>query len=204
MTLEWHDERKEIFLASTHLDLWISGFVGRRRGMNTSTSPRVYVGTYAKYNNGNLTGSWLALSDYADREAFLEAARELHKDESDPELMFQDFEGFPRSFYGESEIKSDLWEWLELSDDDKELLSVYLEEVNQDGDIDAARDAFMGTANSEADWAETYLEETCGLEGVPAHLRNYIDFEAYARDAQLGGDVTFVRHQGEVWVFRSN
>jgi antirestriction protein len=35
----------------------------------------------------------------------------------------------------------------------------------------------------------------------PEHLRNYKDYEAYARDARLGGDVSFVEHDGDVWVF---
>ena len=42
---------------------------------------KVYVGTYAKYNNGSLSGAWLDLSDYSDKEEFYEACRELHKDE---------------------------------------------------------------------------------------------------------------------------
>jgi antirestriction protein len=58
--------------------------------------------------------------------------------------------------------------------------------------------------SNEEDWAAEWLEETGGLEGVPAHLANYIDFEAYARDARLGGDVVFVRHDGELWVFNNN
>jgi antirestriction protein len=48
---------------------------------------RVYVGTYGKYNTGSIKGAWLNLADYADKEAFLTACTELHKDESDPELM---------------------------------------------------------------------------------------------------------------------
>ena len=32
------------------------------------------------------------LADYKDAEEFLEACYELHKDEEDPELMFQDYE----------------------------------------------------------------------------------------------------------------
>ena len=39
---------------------------------------RIYVGTYAKYNAGSIKGAWLDLEDYADRDAFLEACRELH------------------------------------------------------------------------------------------------------------------------------
>lgn len=168
------------------------------------TSPRIYVGTYAKYNNGSIKGAWLDLEDYSDKESFLTACAELHKDESDPELMFQDYEGFPKSFYSESSVSDELFAWLDLDEDDRELLEVYRDNVNQDGAIDEAREAFMGKADTESDWAAQWLEDTGGLEGVPAHLQNYIDFEAYARDARLGGDVTFVRHDGELWIFNNN
>ena len=43
----------------------------------TLSEARVYVGTYGKYNNGSLFGAWLDLSDYADKEEFYEACREL-------------------------------------------------------------------------------------------------------------------------------
>lgn len=53
---------------------------------------KIYVGTYAKYNNGSIFGEWMNLSDYEDLEEFYTACKELHKDEQDPEFMFQDFE----------------------------------------------------------------------------------------------------------------
>lgn len=162
---------------------------------------RIYVGTYAKY----IGGAWLDLEDYADKEAFHAACLELHKDEVDPELMFQDFEGFPRSYYSESSVPEALWEWLALDEHEQELLAAYQHGVTDDGTIEQARGAFIGKADSEADWAAQWLEETGGLEGVPEHLKNYIDFEAYARDARLGGDVCFVRYDdGELWVFSNN
>ena len=37
---------------------------------------KVYVGTYVKYNNGSLSGAWLDLSDYSDKEEFYEALSE--------------------------------------------------------------------------------------------------------------------------------
>jgi len=55
--------------------------------MNTDVQPRIYVGTYAKYNSGSIKGQWLNLKDYSDKDDFLAACRELHKDESDPEFM---------------------------------------------------------------------------------------------------------------------
>lgn len=166
--------------------------------------PKVYVGTYAKYNNGSIKGAWLDLEDYSDHEGFLEACKALHADEPDPELMFQDFEGFPRSYYSESSIDANLWDWLELEEDDRALLEVYQNAVDSDADIDRAREAFCGKYDTEADWAEQWLEDTGGLQGVPDHLRNYIDFESYARDARLGGDMVFERHDGELWVFYAN
>jgi antirestriction protein len=164
---------------------------------------RIYVGTFSKYNSGSIKGAWLNLENYSDKDAFLSACRELHKDESDPELMFQDYEGFPKSLYSESSVSDELWQWLELDEDDRELLAIYQDNVNQNGDIDEARDNFTGKFDSESDWAANFLEDTGGLEGVPEHLRNYIDFEAYARDTRLGGDMVFVRQAGEVWAFHS-
>jgi len=165
---------------------------------------RIYVGTYAKYNAGSIAGAWLNLEDYSDREEFLTACAELHKDEPDPELMFQDYEGFPKALYSESSVSDAIWEWLELDEDDRELLAVYQDHVDSAGDIDQARDAFMGKADTKADWAAQWLEETGGLVGVPEHLQNYIDYEAYARDAEYSGDVTFVRHDGELWIFSNH
>ncbi|MDN3710147.1 antirestriction protein ArdA [Myroides ceti] len=53
--------------------------------INTSEAS-VYVGTYGKYNDGSIFGERLTLSDYADKEEFYTACRELHNDEEDPNL----------------------------------------------------------------------------------------------------------------------
>ena len=114
--------------------------------------------------------------------------------------MYQDFEGFPRAMYSESSVSDALWDWLALDEDDRELLAVYQDHVDADGDIEEARDAFMGKHSSPEDWAANFLEDTGALSEVPEGLRNYIDFAAYARDAGYDG-MSFVRHDGEVWVF---
>jgi len=267
---------------------------------DAETKPSIYVGTYKKYNEGNLKGKWLNLEDYADKEAFFEACAELHKDEEDPELMFQDFEGFPKRFYHESSVPDALWGWIELDEDDREILEIYIDEVVNDDNatIDTARDALLGKAGSKEDWAQEFLDDTGGLSTdqlgyyltmsdtdrqlfaqeeadnraenrddddvlKEADLRDEyeaeeadtkkeailekakeavreseyeetykamedpvdyfveqqgiytleelakasfisIDYEAYARDAELSGDVTFVRKDGEVWVFSNH
>lgn len=173
--------------------------------MNTNTTTaRVYVGTYAKYNSGSIAGAWLTCDDYADKDAFLEACAELHKDESDPELMFQDHEGIPDGYISESSIDESLWEFLELDDDEKEIVTLYRDNVRDDATIDEAKEAYLGTYDSEEDWAAQYWEESGLLADIPEHAQNYIDYEAYARDARLGGDVVFIRHNGDTWVFSNH
>jgi antirestriction protein len=142
---------------------------------------KVYVGTYQKYNNGSIEGAWLDLEDYADHDEFIEACMELHKDEEDPELMFQDYEEFPERFYGESSIDADLWDWLELDDDDREMWDAFLECFGG-GTLENARDAYQGKFESDEAFAEDYIESTGMLSDVPDNLRNYFDTERFARD----------------------
>lgn len=172
----------------------------RQRKMSNQVNARVYVGTYAKYNQGSLKGAWLNLNDYSDKNTFLEACRELHKDEDDPELMFQDHEGIPQGMVGESWISDEVWEWLGMDDDDRELLALYRENIYDKADLDTAKEAFRGTAESAAAWAEEFLEETGDLDKVPENLRNHIDFQSYADELDTEGWY-FIQHNGKTWVF---
>ena len=159
---------------------------------NLTDQPAVYVGTYEKYNNGDLTGAWLDVSQYSDRVAFYQACAALHADEDDPELMFQDFQGFPTSYYAESWLDVNLWEWLDLDDDEKEMVEAYHDNIDRDASIECIKDAFCGTWDSAERWAENWLNDSGLLSEVPEVLQHYIDFEAYARDARMGGDYIFV------------
>ena len=59
---------------------------------------KCYVGTYGKYNSGNLYGKWLDLNDYPTYKDFCAACKSLHKNEHAPEFMIQDWEGLPDGF----------------------------------------------------------------------------------------------------------
>ena len=176
------------------------------------TSPSIYVGTYAAYNNGSLKGKWFDLEDYADADDFYKAIKAFHcnpdnddsrtEPEDDPEFMFQDWEGIPDSMIGECWLHPDLWdEWIALDDDEREMVEAYSEHVGEFTDLDTVRGAFQGRYASEADWAEEYWESCGMLADVPENLRYYINYAAFARDCQLNGDIRFVPHNGDVWVF---
>lgn len=57
--------------------------------------PAIYCGTYKKYNEGSLFGAWLDLRTFDSYEEFIDVCMQLHADEEDPELMFQDYQCFP-------------------------------------------------------------------------------------------------------------
>lgn len=154
--------------------------------------PALYVGTYAKYNNGSIAGKWLHLCDHPDAEAFLRACGDLHADEADPELMFQDFEGFPKDLYGEAMSLTDLrklYDWVHLSEADRELCTEYLDATGYpssgvdvadvQGKLFCVLDRSAGQDENTA-MGQHVLDD--GLVDVPEHLVGYVNTEALGRD----------------------
>ncbi|MDP2794923.1 MAG: antirestriction protein ArdA [Sulfurisoma sp.] len=47
--------------------------------------------------------------------------------------------------------------------------------------------------------AATELFDDCYLDSVPENVRNYIDYEAFARDCECGGDMSEFEYMGETW-----
>ena len=95
---------------------------------------RIYVGTYAKYNNGTLQGEWVSLSDFYDLDGFLEYCAEIHEDEEEPEYMFQDWENIPDSLIDESNLEENFFELRDeldrLNDTEKEAFWTWAEGNN--------------------------------------------------------------------------
>ena len=156
----------------------------------------VYCGTYKKYNEGSLFGMWIDLEACSDAEEFFEVCRELHKDEADPEFMFQDFQGFPEEMYHESMSADDVEKiiaFLQLDDDEREMLEAYCECKGKDIDdfedfVDRAKECNCGQWDSFQDFADMQADEdiaahTCGK--ATEFFERYFDYEAYARDLKM-------------------
>ena len=63
-------------------------------------NPSIYCGTYGKYSGEEgIRGLWIDLTTFSDYDDFLNFCYAIHADEEDPELMAQDYEGFPRQWY---------------------------------------------------------------------------------------------------------
>lgn len=152
---------------------------------------KLYVGTYYKYNCGSIEGKWLDLDDYTDKEEFLTACKEVHKDEQDPEFMFQDWEGesWEKSLYSECSVPEEYWEikdGLEKSSIDKDIFGAWLTITNEDAsveNIEKAEEQYCGKYESGEEYAEMEFEDT--YKDSP--LLQYVDWERVWRDMSFNG-----------------
>ena len=138
----------------------------------------VYVGTYKKYNEGNIFGEWLTLGDYIDYEEFIQACKDLHEDEEFPELMFQDWEcpDELRGFISEMSIDENLFLLNDVEEDEEHVIAGEITEKR----IEEARDNYIGEFE-DYDALGRYFVEMNGVE-VPESLKCYINYEDNGRD----------------------
>lgn len=169
-----------------------------RVGAVEMTHPAVYVGTYKKYNSGSLFGEWVDLTKFDTYEDFMRYIRKLHKDESDPEFMIQDFEGFPEALYRESGISKDTFnkikEYYEAFDGDdvkKQAFEAYTDWAGSDASVEKFENAYFGTFDSEYDYIDEMIEggvidpaSWAKREGTWVY-----DHDAIWRYLDTGGDV---------------
>lgn len=157
---------------------------------------KLYVGTYAKYSEGSNEGAWLTLNDYDTLDDFLEACKELHKEEQDPELMFQDHDGPTFGLYSECSCSQELFnavKAMDLAEDEDiepDAMEAFLELFNV-ADCDAPEEIinkfnehYWGYFDSYWDLGY-YCAVDCQGLNIPSEIEPYFDFEAYGRDCSF-------------------
>jgi len=183
------------------------------RSKRSAESPRVYLADLAAYTAGKLSGEWVELNgDFDENQERLQetVSRVLAKSPvpGAEEIAIHDFEGFGELRLGEYEDLEKVARIAALIDEHGEVFGALVSHFGGARDLDEAirhiEEEYQGSHDSLEAWAEQYLEDTGSLSQVPESLRNYIDFEAWARDAELGGDVfTISTSDGVVHVFFS-
>lgn len=159
---------------------------------------KVYVGTYAKYNNNSIKGEWVGLSNFSSIEEFYEFCSELHSDEMNPEFMFQDWENIPSELISENSLSENIFSIIEkISDLDYKTLeafSAWISIGNQDiasDDIDSLFEGFekdyQGYYNTEEDFSYQIIDECYDLSDF---VKSYFDYESFAIDLFMG-DYTY-------------
>ena len=170
----------------------------------STTSPRIYVACLAAYNNGYLHGAWIDADQDPDAiRAEIAAMLACSPVEGAEEFAIHDYECFEGISISEYADIDSVARTAAFIAEHGKLGAGVLEQFSSsiDDAETALRDCYLGQFTSLADYMEELIT---GCVTIPEPLRNYIDWEAMARDAELNGDVfTIETASDEVHVFSS-
>lgn len=173
--------------------------------------PRIYVASLSDYNDGRLHGAWIE-ADVAPEEIERSIHEMLARSPSvgAEEFAIHDLEGFGPWRPGEyesiatvavmargiAEHGNAFGHWAAILDD-----------VGPD-DLAAFEDAYLGHWPTVEAYAEELVQEI-GLfneDDVPDSVAGYLhfDYEGFARDLELSGDITTSEGDGGVYVFQGH
>jgi antirestriction protein len=164
--------------------------------VSSEPSARIYVGTYNKYNQGSIDGEWVDLDDFGDYEDFMAYIAELHKDEEDPEFMFQDWEDIPDAFISESGLDPKYFDYKDAMEEsgEPEAFEVFISkvyDVDQSTDWDEVltsfQDSYQGQYDSEEDYTYNLIDDIGGVEALGEVYKDYIDEDMIIRDFKAEG-----------------
>ncbi|MBZ5736302.1 antirestriction protein ArdA [Nocardioides sp. TRM66260-LWL] len=173
--------------------------------------PMVWIGCLAAYNNGELHGDWVDAA--VEGEDLVRSAQEILSRSPEPDAeewaifdddefgsyrveQYDSLEHVARVARGIREHGHAFAAWAELHDGDEAML-------------DGFEDAYLGEYESQEAWGREVLDDL-NLDGflqmgaIPEAIRPYlhIDYEGWARDAELSGDVyTEQAPGGGIYVF---
>ena len=164
----------------------------KKHTSNVGENASVYVGTYHKYNCGSLKGAWVNLESFGDVDELMEFLHRLHSDEEAPEFMIQDFQNFPKKFYSESMGYCDfceLFKWIQLNDEQREMCAEYWDEVDEGASIDEIIDNFVYSGDSD-EYFDNLADEQMEAYNVPDFLKYHFDYESWRRDCAFDYHIT--------------
>lgn len=177
--------------------------------------PRVYVASLSDYNNGVLHGAWLDAGVEPDElhvgiaEMLAESPTAKQYGEPAEEWAIHDYDGFGTLPVGEHDTVLWVTRMANAIRDHGLAAAAWASHVGGDlAEIERFEEVFLGQWESAEDYAENLFEEHGVHESVERAVdpwfRPYVrvDVAGFARDLQLGGDISVVeRPEGGVWVF---
>lgn len=119
---------------------------------------------------------------------------------STEEWSIHDYDDCPDM--GENPSIDDLLEQVRLLDEHGDAWEAYVGWIGSTNATESHfEDCRAGEATSEEAWLDDFMDSTGTLDGMPEHLRNYFDADAYLRDMKAGGDVSFEHVNGTTYAF---
>ena len=175
-----------------------------------NTNARIYVACLASYNAGTLFGKWIDANQSAEEiQAEIFAMLKASPERGSEEWAVHDYEGFGEISLSEWPDISRVSKIASLIEDHGDAFSLwYSNQDAQNLETEELEEKFseqwQGAHDSKVAFADYLLDSTGQLAEMPEFARRYFDFEAYARDLELGGDYSFVRANGQIYAFSNH
>ncbi len=171
--------------------------------MTATNTMRIYVACLAAYNAGTLHGRWIDLDgksgdDIRDEVDAMLAASPAPDAE---EWAIHDHEGFGPYKLSESESFDDIAELVEAVEEHGDAVLAYM--ANNCGDLSDFADAYLGEFPSVKDYAYDYIDQTGMLDNVNETISRYFDYDSFAHDMEVGGDIWTAPAPGGVYIFQN-
>ena len=147
----------------------------------------VYIANLGKYNEGYLVGAWFTFP--IDEE---DVKEKIGLNEQYEEYAIHDTDNFPIAIgeYVSIEELNEMYEMIEeLPDYIVECLDEFISHYGTLEEVVEHKDDIYYYPDCETmtDVAYYYIDELQALGDIPPSLQNYIDYEAYGRDLDMGG-----------------
>lgn len=155
---------------------------------------RLFVTTYGLYNEGrqfqsDKTGFWF---DVEDKELYELVDHFVDNElDEDPELMFTDFEDFPKELYGESlseKCYAKIKEYSELEDTEKEGYEFLVDHMGYDHSLAMMKcDDVHFDDQSPKDYAYDFIDEV--YPEVSDWVKGHLDYESIANELIMSNEI---------------
>jgi antirestriction protein len=174
-------------------------------------APRIYVASLSDYNNGILHGEWLDAEDEPDElYAAIQAVLDQSPAGQAEEFAIFDFEGFGPWRLDEYESIAMVSAVAQGMAEHGPAFAHWVEvvEAKDPDDLVGFEAAYLGHWDGVEEYAEELLAG-CGLnvdDLIPEAYSAYvwIDYEGFARDLEISGDITTSEGDGGVYIFEGN
>ena len=147
----------------------------------------VYIANLGKYNEGELVGAWFTFPIDED-----DVAERIGLNKYYEEYAIHDTDNFPMEISEYISIKelNNIYEMVhELPEYIAEALDEFISHYGSLEEVAEHKDEgyYYPDCDDMTDVAYYYIDELQALGDIPPSLQNYIDYEAYGRDLDMGG-----------------
>lgn len=169
--------------------------------------PRIYVASLSDYNAGRLHGIWIDVDDVSGDDIG-QQVEDMLAQSSEPiaeEWAIHDYEGFGSIRLSEWESFERVAELGRMIAEHGEAFKAWIanDPTKDEDDFEDFEDEYRGTWESVEDYAYELIQDLVPRSDLEdSLLGRYFDYEAFARDLVLGGDIwTADLGYGEVAIF---